>query len=152
MIRAGAPTQVELKEKKARVEDALAAARAAMEEGIVPGGGVVFLHAIAALDSVQAQGDAVLGVKLLRRALEEPARQIAPNSDREGSVVVATIRQHQAATGNRNIGYNVISAAYEDLVASGVVDPAKVARIALATASSVAQMILTTEALVAHKP
>jgi chaperonin GroEL len=152
VIRAGAASQVELKEKKARVEDALAAARAALEEGIVPGGGVVFLNAVTALDQVQAKGDAAIGVNLLRRALEEPARQIAKNSGQDGSVVVASIRARQAAAGNSNIGLNAMSETYEDLVAAGIVDPTKVARTALANAASVAQMVLTTEVLVAEKP
>jgi len=152
VIRAGASSEVELKEKKARVEDALAAARAALEEGVVPGGGVAYLNAISALDSVEAEGDAAIGVNLLRRALEEPARQIAANSGEDGSVIVNAIRTEQAKTGNANIGYNVVTNTIEDLAAAGVIDPAKVARIALENASSIAQMILTTETLVADTP
>jgi chaperonin GroEL len=152
VIRAGATSEVELKEKKARVEDALAAARAALEEGVVPGGGVALLNASAALDGVTAEGDAAIGVNLLRRALEEPVRQIAFNGGEDGSVVVDAIRARQAEAKNLNIGYNVVTNTYEDLVVAGVIDPAKVTRTALENASSIAQMILTTETLVADKP
>jgi chaperonin GroEL len=152
VIRAGAGSEVELKEKKARVEDALAAARAAIEEGVVPGGGVALLTAAQALDSVVADGDAAIGVGLLRRALEEPVRQIAINAGEDGSVVINEIKSRQAAANNHDIGYNVVTNAYEDLVTSGVIDPAKVARTAVENASSIAQMILTTETLVADKP
>ncbi len=149
VIRAGAGSEVELKEKKARVEDALSAARAALEEGIVPGGGVAFLVAAAALDNVKAVGDAWIGVDLLRRALEEPTRQIAHNGGEDGSVVLNEIRRRQAAAKSQTIGYNMVSGRYEDLVEVGVIDPAKVTRTALENASSIAQMILTTETLVA---
>jgi len=149
VIRAGAGSEVELKEKKARVEDALSAARAALEEGIVAGGGVAFLVAAAALDGVTAEGDAAIGVNLLRRALEEPARQIAHNGGEDGSVVVNEIRTRQKAANSETIGYNMATGQFEDLVAAGVIDPAKVARAALENASSIAQMILTTETLVA---
>ncbi|MDB5077501.1 MAG: chaperonin GroEL [Chloroflexi bacterium] len=152
VIRAGAGSEVELKEKKARVEDALAAARAALEEGVVPGGGVALLNASAALDNIRAEGDAATGVNLLRRALEEPVRQIAYNGGEDGSVVVDAIRARQAETKNLNFGYNVLTNSYEDLVASGVIDPAKVTRVALENASSIAQMILTTETLISDKP
>jgi chaperonin GroEL len=149
VIRAGAGSEVELKEKKARVEDALSAARAALEEGIVPGGGVAFLVASAALDNVKAVGDAQIGVDLLRRALEEPTRQIAHNGGEDGSVVLNEIRRRQAAAKSQTIGYNMVSGRYEDMVEVGVIDPAKVTRTALENASSIAQMILTTETLVA---
>ena len=149
VIRAGAGSEVELKEKKARVEDALSAARAALEEGIVAGGGVALLVASAALDGVKAEGDAAIGVNLLRRALEEPARQIAHNGGEDGSVVVNEIRTRQQAANSETIGYNMATGQYEDLVAAGVIDPAKVTRVALENASSIAQMILTTETLVA---
>jgi chaperonin GroEL len=152
VIRAGAGSEVELKEKKARVEDALAAARAALEEGVVPGGGVALLNASAALDSVHVEGDAAIGVDLLRRALEEPARQIALNSGEDGSVVVNTIRAKQAELKNAHVGYNVLTGEFVDLVEAGVIDPLKVTRSALENASSIAQMILTTETLVADKP
>jgi chaperonin GroEL len=152
VIRAGAGSEIELKEKKARVEDALSAARAAIEEGVVPGGGVAFLTAAEALDAVVTEGDAAIGVNLLRRALEEPVRQIAFNAGEEGSVVINEIRTRQAAANSHAIGYNVVTNAYEDLIASGVIDPAKVTRTALENASSIAQMILTTETLVADKP
>jgi chaperonin GroEL len=152
VIRAGAGSEVELKEKKARVEDALAAARAAIEEGVVPGGGVALLTAAEALDSVNAEGDAAIGVGLLRRALEEPVRQIAINAGEDGSVVINEILSRQAAAKSHSIGYNVVTNSYEDLVASGVIDPAKVTRTAVENASSIAQMILTTETLVADKP
>jgi chaperonin GroEL len=152
VIRAGASSETELKEKKARVEDALSAARAALEEGVVPGGGVALLNAIPALDSVVAEGDVLIGVNILRRALEEPVRQIAYNSGEDGSVVVSEIRRRQAETGNLNGGFNVVNNTYEDLVVSGVIDPAKVTRAALENASSIAQMLLTTETLVADMP
>jgi chaperonin GroEL len=152
VIRAGAGSEVELKEKKARVEDALSAARAALEEGVVAGGGVAYLNAVAALDDVVAEGDAAIGVNLLRRALEEPVRQIAFNAGEDGSVVVDAIRERQKAANNMSIGFNVVTGAYEDLRESGVIDPTKVARTALENASSIAQMILTTETLVSDKP
>ena len=152
VIRAGASSETELKEKKARVEDALAAARAALEEGVVPGGGVALLNVISALDGVQATGDAAIGVNLLRRALEEPVRQIAYNGGEDGSVVVNEIRRRQAESGNHNLGYNVLDNSYADLVQAGVIDPAKVTRTALENASSIAQMLLTTETLVADMP
>ncbi len=150
VIHVGASSEVEIKEKKARIEDALAAARAAAAEGVVPGGGVALLNATAALDHLDAEGDARIGVSLLRRALEEPARQIALNGGGDGSVVVDAIRARQAAAQNNNIGYNTITDAYEDLMDSGVIDSAKVTRIALENASSIAQMVLTTETLVAE--
>jgi chaperonin GroEL len=149
VIRAGAGSEVELKEKKARVEDALAAARAALEEGIVPGGGVALLVAAAALNDIKAEGDAAIGVNLLRRVLEEPIRQIAYNGGEDGSVVLNEVRRQQQATNNTSIGYNMATGNYEDLVKAGVIDPAKVTRTALENASSIGQMILTTETLVA---
>jgi len=152
VIRAGAASETELKEKKARVEDALAAARAALAEGVVPGGGVALLNALSALDTVHAEDDVLIGVNLLRRALEEPIRQIAYNGGEDGSVVVSEVRRLQAESGNYNIGYNVVDNTYTDLVVAGVIDPAKVTRTALENASSIAQMLLTTETLVADKP
>ncbi len=152
VIKVGAATEVELKERKHRVEDALSATRAAVEEGIVPGGGVALLNAVKALDSVKAEGDEWTGVQILRRALEEPMRQIAENAGADGSVVVQTVRRLQQEKGNPNIGYNVMTNEYEDLVAAGIIDPAKVTRSALENAASIAAMILTTEALVTDIP
>jgi chaperonin GroEL len=154
VIRAGAASEVELKEKKARVEDALNAARAAYEEGIVPGGGVAYLRAIAALDSVaaSAQGDERTGVNLLRHALEAPLRRLAANAGLDGSVVVAEVRRRQREENNPAIGYDVVSERYVDMLQAGVIDPAKVARTAVENAESVAGMILTTEAVITEKP
>src|SRR5437763_13151628 len=154
VIRAGAASEVELKEKKARVEDALNAARAAYEEGIVPGGGVAYLRAISALDSVaaSAQGDERTGVTLLRHALEAPMRRIAANAGLDGSVVVAEVRRCQREQDNTAIGYDVVGDRYVDVLQAGIIDPAKVARIAVENAESVAGMILTTEAVITEKP
>lgn len=137
-----------MKEKKARVEDALHATRAAVEEGIVPGGGVVFLRAQKALDSVQADGDEKIGVNILRRALEEPIRQIANNAGEEGSIVVQRIRESKDVA----FGYNADSGEFTDLIKAGVIDPTKVARVALENASSVASLLLMTEATIVDKP
>jgi len=152
VIRAGAGSEVEMKEKKARVEDALSAARAAYEEGIVPGGGIAYLNAISALDSVQREGDEATGVNILRRALEEPIRQIAYNAGQDGSVVIADSRRHQVQHKSVTWGYDVMAEQYVELVSAGIIDPAKVARSALENASSIAQMILTTDALIVDKP
>ena len=152
VIRVGAATEVELKEKKHRVEDALSATRAAVEEGIVPGGGVALLNAVPALDKVQLLGDEAIGVAIMRRALEEPTRQIAANAGAEGSVVIETIRRLQAEKGNKTWGFNVVTEEYEDLLARGITDPAKVTRSAVENAASIAAMILTTEALVTDIP
>ncbi|WP_052890358.1 chaperonin GroEL [Thermogemmatispora carboxidivorans] len=152
LIKVGAGTEVELKYRKTRVEDALSATRAAVEEGIVPGGGVALLNAVKALDSVKLEGDAATGVSILRRALEEPMRQLAINAGRDGSVVVEGVRRAQQEQQNENVGYNVLSDRYEDMVAAGIIDPAKVTRSALQNAASIAAMILTTEALVTDIP
>jgi chaperonin GroEL len=154
VIRAGAASEVELKEKKARVEDALNAARAAYEEGVVPGGGVAYLRAIAALDRVAAsvQGDERTGVNLLRRALEAPLRRLAANAGLDGSVVVAEVRRRQREENNPAIGYDVVGERYMDMLQAGIIDPAKVARVAVENAESVAGMILTTEAVITEKP
>jgi chaperonin GroEL len=154
VIRAGAASEVELKEKKARVEDALNAARAAYEEGVVPGGGVAYLRAISALDSVAAsvQGDERTGVNLLRHALEAPMRRIAANAGLDGSVVVAEVRRRQREQNNPAIGYDVVGDRYVDMLQAGIIDPAKVARVAVENAESVAGMILTTEAVITEKP
>src|ERR687884_241585 len=147
-------SEVELKEKKARVEDALNAARAAYEEGVVPGGGVAYLRAIAALDGVAAsvQGDERTGVNLLRHALEAPMRRIAANAGLDGSVVVAEVRRRQREANNPAIGYDVVGEGYVDMLQAGIIDPAKVARVAVENAESVAGMILTTEAVITEKP
>ena len=152
VIKVGAATETELKEKKHRVEDALSATRAAVEEGIVPGGGVALINALSALDSVEAEGDIKTGVNILRRALEEPLRGIAANAGRDGAVVIEMVRQKQKADKNGKIGYDVISDTYVDMVDAGIIDPAKVTRSAVENASSIAGMILTTEALITDKP
>ncbi|MBI4322185.1 MAG: chaperonin GroEL [Chloroflexi bacterium] len=152
IIKVGAGTEVELKEKKHRVEDALSATRAAVEEGVVAGGGVSLINAVAGLDKVQATGDEATGIMILRRALEEPLRQLAENAGQEGSVVVEGVRRKQRETGNNNIGYDVLAADYGDMVQKGIIDPAKVTRSALENAASIATMILTTEALITDIP
>jgi len=145
VIQVGAATETELKEKKLRIEDALNATRAAVEEGIVPGGGQTLLNLVAAIDAAGITGDEAIGANIVKRALEEPARQIAINAGQEGSVVVNQIKMG-------GLGYNAASGKYEDLLAAGVVDPAKVTRSALQNAASIASLLLTTEALIAEKP
>src|SRR5581483_9547260 len=152
VIKVGAGTETELKEKKHRVEDALSATRAAVEEGIVPGGGVALLNAAKALDGMTLVGDEQIGVTILRRALDEPMRQLAENAGLEGSVVIGEIRRRQAEAGNDKLGFNVLTGDYVDLVKMGIIDPAKVTRSAVENASSIAGMILTTEALVTDIP
>ncbi|MCB0241793.1 MAG: chaperonin GroEL [Anaerolineae bacterium] len=154
IIRVGAATEVELKEKKHRVEDALSATRAAVEEGIVPGGGVALVNAVSALDGAEdgAEGDILTGVRLLRRALEEPMRQIATNAGKDGGVTVETVRRLQKEQNNMRLGYDVISEQYLDMVTAGIIDPAKVTRGGLENAASIAAMILTTEALITDIP
>jgi chaperonin GroEL len=152
VIRVGAATEVELKEKKHRVEDALSATRAAVEEGIVPGGGVALINAIPALDQVQGNGDIQTGVQILKRALEEPMRQLAENAGYDGAVVVQEVRRHQKEKNNPNIGFDVLAEEYVDLVERGIIDPAKVTRSGLENAASIAAMILTTEALITDIP
>jgi chaperonin GroEL len=151
VIRVGAATETELKEKKHRFEDALSATRAAVEEGIVPGGGVTLLRAISAVDELlkKLEGDEATGAKIVRRALEEPARQIAENAGYEGSVVVQRILSE---TQNLRLGFNAATGEYVDMVEAGIVDPAKVTRSALQNAASIGSLILTTEAVVAEKP
>jgi chaperonin GroEL len=134
-----------MKEKKARVEDAMHATRAAVEEGIVPGGGVALIRCAGALDALKFDDDRRFGVGIIRRALEEPLRQIAYNSGAEGPVVVAKVREGTGA-----FGYNAATAVYEDLVKAGVIDPTKVVRVALQNAASVASLMLTTDALIAQ--
>ena len=147
IIKVGAATETEMKEKKARVEDALHATRAAVEEGIVPGGGVALLRAALALTDLKLAGDEQIGVDIVRRACEEPARQIANNAGLEGAIIVEKVRQGEA-----NFGYNAASNVYEDLVESGVIDPTKVTRTALQNASSIAALMLTTEAMICEIP
>jgi chaperonin GroEL len=153
IIRVGAATETELKEKKHRVEDALSATRAAVEEGIVPGGGVALINAMSSLDGLQMESvDAQIGVKIVRNALEVPMRKIAENSGKDGSVVVENVRQAQTRENNKQIGYDVLTEEYVDMVHGGVIDPAKVTRGALENAASIAAMILTTEALITDIP
>jgi chaperonin GroEL len=147
VINVGAATEAEMKEKKARVEDALNATRAAVEEGIVPGGGVALIRAIKALEKAKLEGEEQLGVNLIKRALEEPVRQIANNAGFEGSVVVQKVME-----GKGNFGFNAETGEYEDLVKVGIIDPTKVTRFALQNAASVAGLLMTTEAMVAEKP
>jgi chaperonin GroEL len=147
VIKVGAPTEVAMKEKKARVEDALNATRAAVEEGIVPGGGVVLLRALPALDKVRASGDEKVGLEIVRRALEEPIRQIAENAGVEGSIVVQKVRE-----GSGSFGFNAETEQYEDMMASGIIDPTKVTRIALQNAASIAGLMVTTECMITEIP
>jgi chaperonin GroEL len=147
VINVGAATETEMKERKARVEDALNATRAAVEEGIVPGGGVALLRCVQALEKMKVEGEEALGVSVLRRALEEPLRQIANNAGWEGSVVVERIKNEKGA-----FGFNAETEKYEDLTKAGVIDPTKVVRFALQNAASVASLLLTTEATVVEKP
>src|SRR5215218_1409397 len=152
VIKIGAATETELKEKKHRVEDALSATRAAVEEGIVPGGGVALINAIGSLDAVTAEGDVQTGVNILRRALEEPLRIIAGNAGRDGGIAIELVRRAQREQKNANVGYDVLTDSYVDMVGAGIVDPAKVTRSAVENAASIAGMILTTEALISDKP
>jgi chaperonin GroEL len=153
IIRVGAGTEVELKEKKHRVEDALSATRAAVEEGIVPGGGVALVNAVAALDDVKlAYPDEQFGIDIVRRALEAPMRGIVENAGMDGAVVIDTVRRKQAEGQTKTIGYDVLAQAYADMIESGIIDPAKVTRSAVENAASIAAMILTTEALITDIP
>jgi chaperonin GroEL len=153
VIRVGAGTETELKEKKHRVEDALSATRAAVEEGIVPGGGVALLNAVPALNGIKmAYPDEDTGVKIMRRALEEPMRQLARNAGEDGAVVVQEVRRHQGTKKSQNVGYDVLAGDYKDMVKAGIIDPAKVTRSAVENAASIAAMILTTEALITDIP
>ncbi|HEY2932425.1 MAG TPA: chaperonin GroEL [Acidobacteriota bacterium] len=148
IIKVGAATETELKERKARVEDAMHATKAASEEGIVPGGGVAFIRAIKALDKLKLEDDEAVGLTIVRRALEEPLRQIANNAGHEGAVVVGTVRESK----DLNFGFNAETEKFEDLVKAGVIDPTKVTRTALQHAASIAALLLTTEALVSEIP
>jgi chaperonin GroEL len=153
IIRVGAATETELKEKKHRVEDALSATRAAVEDGIVPGGGVALINAMTAIDDVEMEyDDQKVGVAIVRKALEVPLRKISENAGKDGSVILENVRREQDKQKNLNIGFNVISNEYIDMVKDGVIDPAKVTRGALENAASIAAMILTTEALITDIP
>ena len=147
VINVGAATEAEMKEKKARVEDALNATRAAVEEGIVPGGGVAYLRCISALNNLKFDDDRAMGVKIVKRALEEPIRQIANNAGAEGSVVVETVKAEEGA-----FGFDAAKEEYTDMVKAGIIDPTKVVRLAIQNAASVASLMITTQALVAEKP
>jgi chaperonin GroEL len=147
VIKVGAATETEMKEKKARVEDAMHATKAAVEEGIVPGGGVALLRGGKALEKVKLEGDQAVGLQIIKRAIEEPMRWIAMNAGQEGSIVVSKVREMK-----QDEGFNAATETYEDLVKSGVIDPAKVVRNALQNASSIASLLLTTEALVSEIP
>ena len=148
VIKVGAATETEMKEKKARVEDAMHATRAAVEEGIVPGGGVALARCVAALDKLKLEGDEQIGVNIVKRAITEPLRQIAVNSGEEGAIVMGKVNDSK----DNNYGYNALTGEYEDLVKAGVLDPTKVVRTALTNAGSIAALMLTTEALIAEIP
>ncbi|MEW6377219.1 MAG: chaperonin GroEL [Thermodesulfobacteriota bacterium] len=147
VINVGAATETEMKEKKARVEDALNATRAAVEEGIVPGGGVAYLRCLPALEKLKLEGDKKIGVDIIKRALEEPIRQIANNAGQEGSVVTEKVKNEKGA-----LGFDAAKDEYSDMIKAGIIDPTKVVRLALQNAASVASLMITTEALVAEKP
>src|SRR5437870_5296155 len=148
VIKVGAATETEMKEKKARVEDAMHATKAAVEEGIVPGGGVALVRCVPALDKLKVEGDEQIGVNIVKKALQEPLRQIAENSGEEGAIVLGKVNDSK----DNNYGYNALTGDYEDLVKAGVLDPTKVVRTALQNAGSIASLMLTTEALVAELP
>ena len=147
VIKVGAATETEMKEKKARVEDALNATRAAVEEGIVPGGGVAYLRTLPALDKMKLEGDEEIGVRIIKKALEEPLKMIACNAGMEGSIVVEKVKEKKGA-----YGFNARTDTYEDMIGAGVIDPTKVTRFALQNASSVASLMLTTQCMIAEKP
>lgn len=147
VLKIGAATETEMKEKKARVEDALHATRAAVEEGVVPGGGVALIRASSTLDSLKGEGDEKIGVDIIRRACEEPLRLIASNAGKESSVIANEVKKNKGA-----YGYNAYSDTFEDLLSSGVIDPTKVTRTALENAASIASLILTTECIISEKP
>ena len=147
VIKVGAATEMEMKEKKARVEDALHATRAAVEEGIVPGGGVAYLRCLPALKKVKLEGDQQTGLGIVMRALEEPVRQIAENAGQEGSVVAEKVKQEKGA-----YGFDADKEEYTDMIERGIIDPTKVVRLALQNAASVSSLLITTEAAVAEKP
>ena len=146
VIKVGAATETELKEKKLRVEDAVEATRAAIEEGIISGGGVAFVDSIFELKSIQAEGDEQIGVEIVKKALEAPMRQIAENAGVEGSIVIENVKKMKPGE-----GYNALTGEYGNMISFGIIDPAKVARSAIQNAASIAALILTTEAVVAEK-
>jgi chaperonin GroEL len=148
IIKVGAATETEMKERKARVEDAMHATRAAVEEGIVPGGGVALVRAIVPLEKLKLEGDEQIGVNIVKRSLEEPLRTIASNAGHEGAIVIGKVRDSKDA----NFGFNAASEEYTDMISAGIIDPAKVTRTALQNASSIAALMLTTEALIAEIP
>ena len=148
VINVGAATETELKEKKMRIDDALNATKAAIEEGVVAGGGIALLRAAAALDGLSLEGDQKIGVDIIRKAIEEPLKQIAANAGREGSVVIEKLK----AESNPNMGYDAKTDTYKDMIEAGIIDPVKVVRTALQNAASIAGLMLTTEALVAEIP
>ncbi len=153
IIRVGAATETELKEKKHRVEDALSATRAAVEQGIVPGGGVALINACAKIQNLKSDiEDEQTGINIVRKSLEVPMRKIVENAGKDGSVIIANIRSQQKSKRSNRIGYNVLTDKYIDMIAGGVSDPAKVTRGALENAASIAAMILTTEALITDIP
>jgi len=153
IIKVGAATETELKEKKHRVEDALSATRAAIEEGIVPGGEITFINAIPSLDKIKMTGeDETIGVSIVRKSLEAPIRKLAENAGQDGAVIIETVRRMAKEQSNKNIGYNVITGEYGDMLKGGIIDPVKVVRGALENAASIAAMILTTEALITDVP
>jgi chaperonin GroEL len=147
VLNVGAATEIEMKEKKARVEDALHATRAAVEEGIVPGGGVAFIRTLPDLEKMKLEGDQQVGVNIVKRALEEPTRQLAENAGHEGSVVVGQVKGKET-----KVGFNVMNEKYEDMTVAGIIDPTKVTRTALQNAASIASLLVTTEAVVVEKP
>jgi chaperonin GroEL len=151
-IRVGAPSELELKEKKARLEDGHNALRAAVEHGVVPGGGVALLAAASCIDRLGLGGEEAIGAAILGRALEQPLRQLAENAGEEGSVIVEDIRRRQQGTGNRSIGYDLLQRQYVDVTKAGIIDPVRVIRSAVANAASTGAMLLTTEVLVAQQP
>ena len=148
VINVGASTETEMKEKKARVDDALNATRAAVEEGIVPGGGVALLRCVAALDELKLEGDQAVGVTIVRRALEEPIRQIVINAGVEGAVIVMEVKKNKKAA----YGFNAATEEYMDMIEAGIIDPTKVTRTALQNAASIAGLMITTECVIADKP
>jgi chaperonin GroEL len=147
VIKVGAATEVEMKEKKHRIEDAIAATKAAVEEGIVPGGGVALLRAMSALEGVKAEGEEAIGLRIVRRAIEEPLKTIASNAGKDGSVIVEEVKKLSGT-----MGYNAEEDRYEDMVKAGIIDPTKVTRSALQNATSIAALLLTTECVITEKP
>jgi len=152
IIKVGAGTETELKEKKHRVEDALSATRSAVEEGIVPGGGIALINAQSSLDKVKLEGDAAVGVEIVRKALEEPLRQLAENAGLNGAVVLENVRRKSAEAKSKTLGYDVLADEYTDMLKRGIVDPAKVTRSAVENAASIGGMVLTTEVMITDKP